>query len=68
MMEIVFFCCGVAVGMIIRQEIADKKYNTTYQQIDEKLKRELDYYKELSKSLKEDVKALKFIVYHKEKQ
>ena len=46
--------------MAIRQERALSEYNKTYNQLDEQLRKDLAYYQNLSDSLKQDVKHLRF--------
>ncbi len=61
MIEIVFLCIGVFIGIAIKDEARRSKYNKTYAQVDLEIKKDLELYRNLSESLKQD------IVYYKRK-
>jgi hypothetical protein len=58
--DLICFIAGVVIGMAIKQERALSEYNKTYDQLDEQLRKDLAYYRNLSDSLKQDVKHLRF--------
>jgi hypothetical protein len=62
LLELVFLLAGICVGLAIRNEQYQKRQSEIYDSLDEKLRKDLEYYRNLSLSLKEDVKALKFRV------
>ena len=55
MLEIVFLIAGIVVGMNIRQELLVAKYNRTLEQVDRDVRADLEYYKNLSESLRQDL-------------
>jgi len=61
MIEIVFLCIGVFIGIAIKDEVQRSKYNKTYAQVDLEIKKDLELYRNLSESLKQDM------VYYKRK-
>jgi len=61
MIEIVFLCLGVFIGIAIKDEVSRSKYNKTYAEVDLEIKKDLELYRNLSESLKQD------IVYYKRK-
>jgi hypothetical protein len=50
---------GVVIGMAIKQERLHDQYQKTYEQVDEQVRKDLVYYKNLSESLKQDLHYLK---------
>jgi uncharacterized membrane protein len=60
---IVFFILGVMVGMNLRHESTLRKYQATFEEVDEQVRKDLEYYKNLSKSLQQDLDWCK----HKQK-
>jgi hypothetical protein len=58
-LDFVFFFIGVLVGMNLRQENLLKKYNKTVEQLDQELRNDLEYYRNLSESLQEDLRIAK---------
>jgi hypothetical protein len=50
---------GVVIGMAIKQERLHSQYQKTYEQVDEQVRKDLVYYKNLSESLKQDLHYLK---------
>lgn len=58
--DLICLLAGIVIGMAIRQERALSEYNKTYNQLDEQLRKDLAYYQNLSDSLKQDVKHLRF--------
>jgi hypothetical protein len=67
LLDLVFLFIGIAVGLAIRHEMYMHRVENAYEQLDEKIKKDLIYYKNLSDSLKEDMKALKFRIYGENK-
>jgi len=59
-LELVFGILGAGIGFTIsttiRDERKEEKYRLTVSQIDEQMRKDLEYYKNLSNSLREDVK------------
>jgi len=50
---------GVVIGMAIKQERLHSQYQKTYEQVDEQVRKDLAYYRNLSESLKQDLHYLK---------
>lgn len=50
---------GVVIGMAIKQERLHNQYQKTYEEVDEQVRKDLVYYKNLSESLKQDLHYLK---------
>lgn len=46
---------GIVIGMAIKQERLIDQYQKNYDQIDEQVRKDLAYYKNLSESLKQDL-------------
>jgi exoribonuclease R len=46
---------GVVIGMTIKQERLSSQYQKTYQEVDEQIRKDLVYYKNLTESLKQDL-------------
>ena len=59
MIEIALIIAGIIIGMTIKQEHLQNRYNKTYEQLDKEMRNQLNYYRNLSDSLREDVKALR---------
>jgi hypothetical protein len=51
---------GVIIGMAIKQERLRSQYQKTYEQVDEQVRKDLAYYRNLSESLKQDLHWAKF--------
>lgn len=60
MLEFCFLIGGILIGMAFKQERILREYNKTYEQVDEQVRKDLAYYKNLSDSLKDDLRHLKF--------
>jgi hypothetical protein len=50
---------GVVIGMAIKQERLHDQYQKTYEQVDQQIRKDLVYYRNLSESLKQDLHYLK---------
>ena len=50
---------GVVIGMTIKQERLSNQYQKTYEEVDQQVRKDLLYYKNLSESLKQDLHELK---------
>ena len=50
---------GVIIGMTIKQERLSSQYQKTYEEVDQQVRKDLLYYKNLSESLKQDLHYLK---------
>ena len=59
MIEIALIVAGLIIGMTIKQEHLQNRYNKTYEQLDREIRDQLNYYRNLSDSLREDIKALR---------
>ena len=46
---------GIVIGLAIKQERLIDQYQKNYDQIDEQVRKDLAYYKNLSESLKQDL-------------
>jgi hypothetical protein len=46
---------GIVIGMAIKQERLNSQYQKTYEEVDEQVRKDLAYYKNLSESLKQDL-------------
>ena len=59
-LELVFGILGAAIGFTIstaiRDERKEERYRLTVSEIDEQMRKDLEYYKNLSNSLREDVR------------
>jgi hypothetical protein len=55
MLEFVFLAIGVLVGMNLRAEWMQHQHNKTLAQLDQEMREELRFYKNLSESLKQDL-------------
>jgi cytochrome b subunit of formate dehydrogenase len=55
MLEFIFLLVGILVGMNIRAEWMQHKYNKTLEQVDQEMRNQLQFYKNLSESLKQDL-------------
>jgi hypothetical protein len=52
------FACligGIVIGMAIKQERLVEQYHKTFDEVDEQVRKDLAYYKNLSESLKQDL-------------
>ena len=52
---IAFLIGGIVVGMNIKHELEVHRYSKTLEQVDEQVRADLAYYKNLSESLKQDL-------------
>ena len=59
MIEIACLVAGIMFGMCLKQEISLSRYNKTYEQIDKEVRDQLNYYRNLTESLREDVRVLR---------
>jgi hypothetical protein len=50
---------GIVIGMTIKQERLHDQYQKTYEQVDQQVRKDLVYYKNLTESLKQDLHYLK---------
>jgi hypothetical protein len=50
---------GIVIGMAVKQERLHNQYQKTYEEVDEQVRKDLVYYKNLSESLKQDLHYLK---------
>jgi len=55
MMEFVFLALGILVGMNLRAEWMNHQYNKTVDQLDQEMRKDLQLYKNLSESLRQDL-------------
>jgi hypothetical protein len=55
MMEFIFLALGILVGMNLRAEWMNHQYTKTVDQLDQEMRNELQLYKNLSESLKQDL-------------
>jgi hypothetical protein len=63
LIHFVFGILGVMVGMNIRSEMVMSKYNRNLTEIDQDLRKDLEYYRNLSDSLKNDLSYYKARLY-----
>ena len=63
LIDFVFGILGVMVGMNIRSEMVMSKYNRNLTEIDQDLRKDLEYYRNLSDSLKNDLSYYKARLY-----
>jgi hypothetical protein len=59
MLELIFFIMGVLIGFTMRDQRLIDRYNKTYDEIDQQVKKDLELYKNLSESYKHDCERLK---------
>jgi len=59
LLEISCITAGFVAGMTYAQERDWQRYRRTRREVEEEVGRDFDYYKNLSESLKQDVKQLK---------
>jgi hypothetical protein len=52
---IAVFIGGLVIGWSAKQEHLRQQYHSTYEQVDEQVRKDLAYYKNLSESLKQDL-------------
>lgn len=50
---------GIVIGMAVKQERLHNQYQKTYEEVDQQVRKDLVYYKNLSESLKQDLHYLK---------
>jgi hypothetical protein len=50
---------GIVIGMAIKQERLHDQYQKTYEEVDQQVRKDLVFYKNLSESLKQDLHYLK---------
>ena len=55
MLEFIFLAVGILVGMNIRAEWMQHKYSKSVDQLDQEMREQLQFYKNLSESLKQDL-------------
>ena len=55
----VFFIVGIFIGFTMRDQQSVDKYNKTFDQIDSQIKKDLELYKNLSQSYKQDCERYK---------
>jgi hypothetical protein len=55
MMEFVFLVLGILVGMNLRAEWMYQKHTKTLDQLDQEMRKDLQFYKNLSESLRQDL-------------
>ena len=56
---LVFFIVGIFIGFTMRDQQSVDKYNKTFDQIDSQIKKDLELYKNLSQSYKQDCERYK---------
>ncbi|NNM80014.1 MAG: hypothetical protein HKM01_06130 [Gallionella sp.] len=56
---IIYFGVGVFFGLTVAYNHKDYRQEKTFEQVDEKVRNDLERYRNLSESLKEDIKFLK---------
>jgi hypothetical protein len=59
MLELVFFIAGVCIGFTMRDQRVIDRYNKTFDEVDQQVRRDLELYKNLSESYKHDCERLK---------
>jgi hypothetical protein len=59
LLELACIVAGFVAGMTYAQERDWQRYRRTRREVEEEVGRDFDYYKNLSESLKQDVKQLK---------
>ena len=50
---------GIVIGMAVKQERLHNQYQKTYEEVDQQVRKDLVFYKNLSESLKQDLHYLK---------
>lgn len=55
MMEFIFLAVGILVGMNLRAEWMQHKYSKSVEQLDQEMREQLQFYKNLSESLRQDL-------------
>ena len=68
MIEVICLIAGIIIGVTIKNERDSSRYNKTVEQVDEQVRKDLAFYRNLSDSLKQDVSYLKFQLSRKDKQ
>jgi hypothetical protein len=58
-LTVVFFIMGIFIGVTICDQKYADKYNKTFDQIDSQIKKDLELYKNLSQSYKQDCERYK---------
>jgi len=58
MLEFIFFIAGIFIGFTMRDQRAIDRYNKTFDQIDQQVKKDLELYRNLSESYKQDCERL----------
>lgn len=58
-LTVVFFIIGIFIGITISDQKSVDKYNRTFDQIDSQIKKDLELYKNLSESYKQDCERYK---------
>jgi len=58
-LTVIFFIIGIFIGITFRDQKSVDKYNKTFDQIDSQIKKDLELYKNLSESYKQDCERYK---------
>ena len=59
MLELVFFIIGAFIGFTMRDQQIIDRYNQSYDQINQKMRHDLELYKNLSESYKHDSERMR---------
>ena len=59
MLELIFFIAGILVGVTMRTQRLADQYHKTFDQVDQQVKKDLELYRNLSESYKQDCERLK---------
>jgi len=59
MLEFIFFILGVFIGFTMRDQRLIDRYNKTFYEVDRAVRNDLELYKNLSDSYKDDCERLK---------
>ena len=59
MLEFVFFIMGVFIGFTMRDQQVIDRYNKTFNEVDQQVKKDLELHRNLSESYKHDCERLK---------
>jgi hypothetical protein len=65
---VIVFGLGILVGLNIRHEWAKAEYNKSFEQVDEKVRKDLVIAQNLVNSLKQDKDLLKMRIWHLEQE
>jgi hypothetical protein len=58
MLELIFFIAGIFIGFTMRDQRAIDRYNKTFYEIDQQVRKDLELYRNLSESYKQDCERL----------